>query len=165
VTADIAVPVFQDYSPHPFLLPLQDHWEAIRDEYLAIAHQGQPWHERALHNGRWETVGLYQFGKWLPQARACPVTTRCLRDVPGLFLAGFSVLKAGCRIHPHRGYTTEVLRSHLGLVCPQPSWIEVAGERYHWAPGQGVVFDDTQVHSAANESGEPRVVLIVDFFR
>lgn len=158
-------PVFRDYAQFPFLQPLEARWEAIRDEYLAIAHRGKPWHEAGLHNGRWDTVGLYQFGKWLPEAGACPETTRALEGVPGLFLAGFSVLKANCRIHPHRGYTQEVLRSHLGLVCPQPAWIQVAGESYSWTAGQGVVFDDTELHSAANESAQDRVVLIVDFFR
>lgn len=156
---------FLDSSHFPFLKTLESSVDQIRAEYLQVADQRDKWHEKALHNGLWEMVGLYQFGKWLPSAHACPVTMQCLQSVPNLFLAGFSVLQPHCRIHPHVGYSNEVLRSHLGLVCPSASWIEVAGERYSWKAGEAVVFDDTQLHSAGNESETARIVLIADFFR
>lgn len=156
---------FHDSRSYTFLQHLELHADQIRDEYLNVAHHRSTWHEKALHNGLWEMVGLYQFGKWLPAVQACPVTMQCLQAVPGLFLAGFSVLQPHCRIHPHVGYSNEVLRSHLGLICPSPSWIEVGGERYAWKAGEAVVFDDTQLHSAANESDTARIVLIADFFR
>lgn len=157
--------VFEGTDRHASLLPLESHWQAIRDEYVRVAGRAREWHEQGLHNGLWQTIGLYQFGKWLPESDACPVTTRYLKDIPGLFLAGFSLLHPGCKIHPHKGYSEEVLRSHLGLICPQPSWIEVAGERHHWNAGQVIVFDDTQLHSACNDADHARVVLIADFFK
>jgi aspartyl/asparaginyl beta-hydroxylase (cupin superfamily) len=157
--------IFQDSRCHPFLKVLESHVDQIREEYLRVAHLSHAWHEKALHNGLWKTVGLYQFGKWLPDAQACPITLQCLQAVPNLFLAGFSVLEPHCQIQPHVGYTHEVLRSHLGLICPQNAWIEVAGERYSWKSGEAVAFDDTQLHSAINQSESSRVVLIADFFR
>ncbi len=144
---------------------LEANWSAIRDEYLAVAAHAQAWHEKNLHNGLWDTIGLYEFGKWTARAPSCPITVQCLQAIPCLFLAGFSVLRPQCKIHPHVGYSQEVLRGHLGLVCPPSAWIEVAGERYSWQEGQVMVFDDTQLHKAANESNQARVILIADFFR
>jgi beta-hydroxylase len=157
--------VFESSSRFTFLKCLEANWELICEEYLQVSPQSQLWHEKNLHNGLWETIGLYQFGKWLPESNLCPVTTRCLKEIPELFLAGFSVLNPDCRILPHAGYSGEVWRSHLGLICPDAAWIEVAGERYVWQPGRSVIFDDTQIHSAANESATQRVVLIADFFK
>ena len=157
--------VFESSKQFTFLKSLEANWEKVRDEFLNVAQQSQLWHEKNLHNGLWETVGLYQFGKWLPESKLCPVTTHLLQEIPNLFLAGFSVLNAQCKIHPHVGYSGEVWRSHLGLICPDAAWIEVAGQRHVWQPGQAVVFDDTQLHSAANDSKTQRVVLITDFFK
>lgn len=156
---------FEGSQEHPFLNTLQLHWQAICSEYTKIAMHASPWHETSLHNGRWSTVGLYQFGKWLPAAQQCPTARACLQSIPHLFLAGFSVLEPNCHIKPHVGYSKEVLRSHLGLICPQGAWIEVAGQRHEWQEGEVVVFDDTQLHSASNKAASPRVVLIADFFR
>jgi hypothetical protein len=39
------------------------------------------------------------------------------------------------------------------------------GEKYHWREGEGVLFDDTFLHDAANEAGEVRVVLWLDLAR
>ena len=39
------------------------------------------------------------------------------------------------------------------------------GERYYWKNGEGVVFDDTFLHDAANDSDEVRVVLWLDIKR
>lgn len=157
--------IFEGTDLYPSLLPLETHWREISEEYERVAHQSRQWHEHALHNGLWQTVGLYQFGKWLPECDACPVTRQCLEKIPGLFIAGFSLLHPGCKIQPHKGYSDEVLRSHLGLICPQPSWIEVGGQQHHWRAGEVIVFDDTQLHSACNDSSATRVVLIADFFK
>jgi beta-hydroxylase len=85
--------------------------------------------------------------------------------VPGLFIAGFSVLKPRCHIKPHVGYTPEVWRSHLGLICPEGAWLQVEDEKHEWTSGQVVVFDDTRLHSAGNDASTERVVLIVDFLK
>ncbi len=148
-----------------FLKPLEDNWCEIYDEYTAIESKITPWHEAGLHNGRWSTYGLYQCGERLEGERLCPRTAELVHAVPGLFIAGFSVLKPKCRIKPHVGYTSEVLRSHLGLICPEGAWLQVEDEVHHWTAGQVVVFDDTLRHSAGNDAMTPRVVLIVDFIR
>ena len=41
----------------------------------------------------------------------------------------------------------------------------VRGRRYYWHEGEGVVFDDTYLHDAANESDDVRVVLWLDLLK
>lgn len=148
-----------------FLKSLEENWLLICEEYRAIASRVTPWHERGLHNGRWSTYGIYQCGDRLEGERLCPKTAELVHAIPGLFIAGFSVLKPHCHIKPHVGYTSEVLRSHLGLICPPEAWLQVEDEIHNWKSGQVVVFDDTLKHSAGNDGNTERVVLIVDFLR
>ena len=157
--------VFSGIEQHAGLRLLTEHWTVMRDEYQAIAADAAPWHEQGLHNGKWSTYGLFFAGKPTSGAPRCPQTAAVLGRVPGLFMAGFSVLAAGCVIKPHKGYTDEVLRAHLGLVCPPEAWLKVDTEVHHWREGELVVFDDTRMHSAANPSSHDRVVLLLDFFR
>ena len=141
-------------------------WQDIRDEYLAIAEQAEPWMETELHNGKWEVFGLMFKGeKFQPNIDRCPKTWQLIQSIPRAYIAGFSVLKAGAIIHPHVGYTGEVLRSHLGLICPEKAWIKVGDTVHHWKEGEWFVFDDTIIHEAQNESDTDRVVLLVDFYK
>lgn len=148
-----------------FLKPLQENWLEILAEYKNIENQVKPWHESNLHNGLWSAYGIYHGGERLEGEKLCPITAKLVHSIPGLFIAGFSLLRPRCQIRPHVGYTGEVLRSHLGLVCPAQAWLKVEGEVYRWEAGKVVVFDDTQMHSAGNDSNSDRVVLIVDFIR
>jgi aspartyl/asparaginyl beta-hydroxylase (cupin superfamily) len=97
----------------------------------------------------------------------CPVTSRVLAGVPGMFQACFSILDAGKSVPPHSGPYMGYLRYHLGLVVPtvDPPQLVVNGEAYTWREGESVLFDDTHTHQVINTCAEPRVVLIVDVFR
>src|SRR5438270_11079011 len=83
--------------------------------------------------------------------------------------AYFSILCPRKRLPPQRGPFKGVLRYHLGLRVPDRSQqlcgIRVGGQTRSWAEGASLLFDNTFVHSAWNESGETRVVLIVDVER
>lgn len=158
-------PNFSTAEQYPFLRPLEDNWETIRDEYLSVATKTSAWHETYLHNSKWDTFGIFFAGKRLEGEKDCPRTAELVHQIPGLFIAGFSVLRPGCVIYPHVGYTKAVLRSHLGLICPEGAWIEVGGEKHRWKAGEVVVFDDTVEHQAANEAQTDRVILIADFER
>jgi len=148
---------------YPFLQPLQDHWQEIRDEYFKVQDRTEKWFEDGLHNGKWEAYGLRFKNQDVPHE--CPRTAELVFGIPNVYIAGFSIMKPGCRIEPHVGYTRDVLRAHVGLVCPEGAWLQVGGEMYRWKEGEVVVFDDTVLHSAANESPEDRVILLVDFLR
>lgn len=157
--------MFKTSKNFSFLEPLEHNWQAIRDEYLAVSNKTSEWSEINLHNRKWDTLGIFFKGNRLEGEKFCPLTTSLVHEIPGLYIAGFSILRPGCVIRPHVGYTSTVLRSHLGLICPNNAWIEVGSERRGWTEGEVIVFDDTILHRAANESDSDRVVLIIDFLK
>lgn len=118
---------------------------------------------------RWKTFFFLGYGlRFEDNIARCPATWAALRDVPGLTTAFFSVLEPGKRLPPHRGPYKGVLRYHLGVLIPEQAHacgIDVAGEQRHWREGDSLIFDDTFIHSAWNETAERRVVLFVDFAR
>lgn len=157
--------MFGTVKDFPFLQPLIDNWETIRDEYLKTP-EGVPWHEKALYNEGWTVFGFHMNGMDVEAGRLhCPKTYELVKSIPGLFLAGFSILEPGCEIYPHVGYTDKVWRSHLGLICPPGAWIRVGGDMTEWRDGELFVFDDSLNHWAANPTDQKRVVLIVDFVK
>lgn len=166
---------------YPFLLPIQEAWEDILNEYKTaltidtnsgITSNGLvwPWPDRDLYNKGWKTIGLIYKGRddyhYTKQVRELfPLTNSLVKSIPGVYIAGFSILEPKTRIYPHTGYTGEVLRSHLGLITPKGAWIEVAGEKVEWEAGKMFVFDDTVTHNAYNGSDEERVILMLDFYK
>jgi beta-hydroxylase len=152
--------MFYTTERHESLKVLEDNYAVILDEYRAVSDESVPWPETFLHNGKWRAYGIKFKGSYLPNS--CPKTTEIVRSIPNVYIAGFSILKAGCVISPHKGYTDSVWRSHLGLICPDNCWIKVGGVTHEWKEGEVAVFDDTNVHEASNESDRDRVVLIVD---
>jgi ornithine lipid ester-linked acyl 2-hydroxylase len=157
--------MFFSSNQFPELKALEQNWEAIKQEYLAVSKETSEWPETYLHNGKWDIFGIYFAGRRLEGEKLCPLTSELVHRVPGLFIAGFSILRPGCIITPHVGYTDAVWRSHLGLICPEGAWIEVGEVRHGWKEGEVVVFDDTILHNAANEANTDRVVLILDFLK
>ena len=155
---------FHAGDQYPFLEPLQQYWQAIRDEWLERQDSGEVWHQRELHNDRWRLNILMHCDEKQPAWDLYPFTTSLLEQIPGLYVATFSVMEPGCVIRPHRGYQeVPVWRSHLGLVCPPGASIAIAGHSHEWKTGELVVFDDRRRHSASNPTEHERVVLIVDF--
>jgi ornithine lipid ester-linked acyl 2-hydroxylase len=121
-----------------------------------------------------------------PNCALAPKTAKLLRGIPGLYTAFFSILEPHQYITPHWGYWKGFLRYHLGVIIPSNNahdecWLRVnadradnaskdksrieRGERYHWREGQGVMFDDTFLHDASNDSDEVRVILWLDVRR
>jgi beta-hydroxylase len=70
-------------------------------------------------------------------------------------------------LRKHRDPYAGSLRYHLGLVTPGDDgcWIEVDGERYSWRDGEAVMFDETFIHRAANETDRDRIILFCDVER
>ena len=77
--------------------------------------------------------------------------------------AFLSVLAPGTHILPHCGPCNYRLRLQLGLRVPEAGCsIRVGGETRAWREGEVLVLDDAFEHEVWNDSGEPRVILIVD---
>jgi beta-hydroxylase len=155
---------FLDANAFEPLRPLTASWQLIRDEYDQIKNQAQQWPE-AIHNGKWDVIGLCFLGDNLPTQAIAPITTKLCTDIPGVWTFGFSIMQPGCLISPHRGYTKDVLRIHLGLHVNSESAIRVGDEEASWNEGELLMFDDTQVHSAWNRGLSERVILLIDVYK
>ena len=160
----------------PDLRVLQSHWREIREEALAMS---DATHIKAAANmddagfnsffkTGWKRFYLKWYGQSHPSAMTlCPRTTSLLATLPSIKAAMFAELPHGARLGKHRDPYAGSLRYHLALVAPDDDrcFIDVDGERYSWREGQGVVFDETFIHWAENESGKNRIVLFCDVAR
>ena len=169
---------FLDPASFPWTREIEANWTTIRAELDAVLA-----HLDALPNfqdistdqynltddDHWKTFFLYGYGfRSDANCRRCPATDRLVRTIPGMQTAMFSIFAPHKRIPPHDGPYKGVVRYHLGLrVPPDPSLagIRVGPQTEHWTEGGSLVFDDTYVHEAWNDSDEVRVVLFVDFVR
>jgi beta-hydroxylase len=156
---------------------LRDQWQAIRDEALGVALQGQaapslatisPDHRAIARIDMWRTFFLWGYGYPIEDNIArCPATTAAVRQIPGLATAFFSILAPGTHIPDHRGVTKGLITCHLGLIVPRDGDVRMrVGDRVlRWAEGETLVFDDTYSHEVWNDTSGTRVVLLIQFRR
>jgi beta-hydroxylase len=167
-----------DNSHFPYLQPLVDDWETIRDEALNVLRFREdipgfqdisPDQYRLAQGTNWKTFIIYGFGQLLEtNAKLAPETARLLKGIPNLQTAMFSILAPGYHIPAHKGVTKGILRSHIGLIIPkdfEKCRIRVDDTVTAWKPGEIFVFDDTYEHEVWNDTDEERVILLFDFDR
>lgn len=167
-----------DNRHFPFLQPLADDWQAVRDEVRDILRyrEAVPTFQEVSRDQRriatddnWRTFILYGFGiKSEQNCRQAPVTTRLLEQIPGLQTAWFSILAPGYHIPAHRGVSKGIVRAHLGLIIPaerEKCRMRVGDQIRAWREGEVFAFDDTYEHEVWNDTGEERVILLFDFDR
>ena len=159
--------MFLSSSRFSFVNELEQHWQSVRDECMALPlNEFDPWPEKSLCRHGWDVYGLVLASRFiLANCIFCPATTGLLRRIPGVVNAGFSRLAAGAVITPHVGYSNEVLRLHLGLLVQAPSGIRVGQQVQTWVPGKCLIFDDTVEHEAWNRSDSDRLLLLLDFVK
>jgi beta-hydroxylase len=160
----------------PELQRLTNNWEAIRDEGLRLLGEGKV----GVSTGRndlafnsffrrgWKRFYLKWYGDPLPSAKQfCPLTLKLLEEIPSVHAAMFALLPAGSRLGEHRDPFAGSIRYHLGLRTPNSDkcWIAVDGQRYAWRDGEAVLFDETYIHEAKNETDVDRLILFCDVER
>lgn len=172
VKATAFIPV----SEFPEMKPLQDNWETIRQEALSLNADGAiaaatGYNDigfNSFFRTGWKRFHLYWYGKDLPSAQtSCPKTVALLKSIPSIKAAMFASLPPGATLVRHRDPYAGSLRYHIGLVTPNDPkcFIDVDGERYFWKDGEPVMFDETFIHYAANETDHQRIVLFCDVER
>jgi aspartyl/asparaginyl beta-hydroxylase (cupin superfamily) len=88
-----------------------------------------------------------------------------LADIDGLCPnVFFSSLQPHTHIPPHHGESNARLIAHLPLLVPEKCRIRVGFEEREWKIGETLIFDDTLLHEAVNDSDDLRVVLIFDLW-
>ncbi len=171
-------PVVFENALFPWTKELEAHIDEIRAEVIRLGeiqdvlptfHEVSPYQKRISKGEDWKTLWLYGFGYDSPVAQQlCPVTTRLVKQVPNLQSALFSMLGPGTHIPPHRGIYKGLVNYHLGIIIPKQAekcWMQVGDQLIVWQAGQSYVFDDTNTHEVWNESGEERIVLLLQFDR
>jgi len=161
--------VFENPNDYPFVRQLEQNWQVMRDEMVALQSTGFfAWPEKSLYgeNG-WTTFGLYAFGqKESANCALCPRTTALLKTAPGLVTAGFSRLTAGAYIKPHVGYdeySRYVLRLHIPLQTNPNCAIRVGDDTRVWEEGRALIFCDAIEHEAWNRGTTTRTIMLLDF--
>ncbi|MEM6935187.1 MAG: aspartyl/asparaginyl beta-hydroxylase domain-containing protein [Pseudomonadota bacterium] len=160
----------------PQLKMLQDNWEVFRDEARALHEDGEVRASDKLDDvgfnsffrRGWKRFYLTWYGKSLPSAEAlCPNSVAVLKQLPGLKGAMFAMLPGGGQLMRHRDPFAGSLRYHLGLVTPNNDdcRIFVDGQMYAWRDGEHVLFDETYIHWAENQTDSDRIILFCDIER
>ena len=82
-------------------------------------------------------------------------------------MAMFTFLPAGAELGDHRDPYAGSLRYHLGLITPNSDdcAIFVDGEKYAWRDGECVLFDETFIHRAKNNTQQDRLIIMCDVIR
>ena len=188
------LPAFKrDLGEYPQLAVLAQNYETIRAECLALIagpvripgmDELTSYTSGGIHQIAWKSF-VFKSGRFIEENCAlAPKTAALLANIPGVWTAFFSVLEPHQHIKPHWGYWKGFVRYHLGVVIPDNNadnkcWIRInadawdrddrsaieQGEKYFWHNGEAVLFDDTFLHEAANETDQVRVVLFLDVAR
>lgn len=166
-----------DRTQFPELDALRDEWRTIRAEALALNVPATVDTRLAANfdlgfnsffKTGWRRFYLSWYGNAVPSAqRLCPRTVALLRGIPSVRGAMFAILPPGAYLNPHRDPFAGSLRYHLGLVTPNSPdcSITVDGENYFWRDGEDVMFDETFIHHARNDTGVERIILFCDVER
>ncbi|EMO1102770.1 lipid A hydroxylase LpxO [Yersinia enterocolitica] len=160
----------------PELGVLRDNWLKIREEGKALMEVQQikasDKYNDAGFNSFFKTGWKRFYLKWYedshPSAMTlCPHTTTLLKGLPSVKAAMFAELPDGSRLPRHRDPYAGSLCYHLGLITPNDDrcFIDVDGTTYSWRDGEGVLFDETYIHYAENQSGQDRLILFCDIER
>jgi aspartate beta-hydroxylase len=169
----------------PFLQTLEAATDIIREELLGVlandsdlapyvdmpdsAPAADMWRD-LNRSPAWSGYHLYRHGERVDAHCArCPKTAALLESLPLMRIPDhspeilFSVLKPHTHIPPHTGVINGRLTVHLPLIVPEDCGALRAGdEQRPWRVGECLIFDDSFVHEAWNDSDQTRVVLILD---
>jgi len=160
---------------------LRDNYTVIRDEYINYSKQNKlksfrdiDLNQKTTDTGdiEWPILMLRVYNKETNKIKHFPKTYNLIKKIPGCSLAMFSVLPPGKRLAPHKGPSRSVYRYHLSLIVPDAPkqesngcFIKVDNKNHYWETGKNVMFDDTYMHSAENNTDKTRVVLFLDIKR
>lgn len=119
----------------------------------------------------WTTIPLRLFGcdsvNYMSQ---CPKLSSFLHSHPEVISCIFSIMSPGKIINPHVGPYDGLLRYQLALDIPKTNmhdecYLHVGGEKYYWTEGEGILFDEANLHGAVNTTSHKRMVLLIDIER
>ncbi len=175
-----ALPIM-DLGKFPELWDIQQNWNVIRDEAVAlhvnqsfesINTPGQPAHYdlgfHTFYKFGWRKFYLKWYGSQHRSAeRLCPKTLAILSQIKSVNGAMFSILPPGSHLTRHADPVACSLRYHLGLMTPNSDqcFISVDGQTHSWRDGGALLFDETYIHYVRNDTPDYRLILMCDVER
>ncbi len=155
---------------------LRNNWKVLREEVMGLAEEGKITSSTGLNDAGfnsffrmgWKRFYLKWYDDYLPSASdQCPRTVELLKQIPNVKAAMFAALPPDAWLTPHRDPFAGSLRYHLGLVTPnhEDCFILVDGNRHVWHDGEDVLFDETFIHEAHNNTEQTRIILFADVRR
>ncbi|MFA9419008.1 MAG: aspartyl/asparaginyl beta-hydroxylase domain-containing protein [Gammaproteobacteria bacterium] len=170
----VPIQPFSDIKYYPELQKIEDNWEVIRDEAMALYDGGYVGVGEDLpasgfyKNGRWKSFYLKSFSNKIPSAyELAPKTMALIDQVPSMHMALFAVLMPGKDLKKHHDPFAFTLRYSLGLSTPNSSdcCLVVDGLDMPWEDGKSYIFDETYMHSVYNNTDQIRIILMTDVDR
>lgn len=158
----------------PGLDKIKEAYPLIREEARALRDAGaferkpsvdQPGYN-TFEKGGWRLYPLKWYTKECNRIalQACPKTCAIVDSIPAVRSAMFTVLPPGARLGRHHDPVASSLRYHLGLLTPNSERcaLTLDGVDYPWHDGEELLFDQTYLHSAVNNTDIVRVILFCD---
>lgn len=180
-TKPIARPAIMDMDKFPELKEIQENWEVIRDEAMALKAEGgfdtitdpnaASYYDigfRTFYKYGWTKFYVNWYGYTHESAkRTCPNTVEILSKIPSVNGAMFSVLPPEGQLTRHLDPVACSLRYHLGLDTPNDDacYISIDDKKYSWRDGEPLLFDVTFLHFAHNNADKSRLILMCDIDR
>ena len=171
----------QNLSGFPELALIRENWQTIRDEAMAMKEQGC--FEQTIKEGSaaYYDIGFrtfFKYGwskfyvKWYGYThdsakQLCPKTVEILKNIQNVNGAMFTLLPAGSKLTRHCDPIACSLRYHLGLSTPNSDdcYINIDDQPYSWRDGDALLFDETYLHFAKNNTEQDRLILMCDVER
>ncbi|NIQ03661.1 MAG: aspartyl/asparaginyl beta-hydroxylase domain-containing protein [Nitrospinaceae bacterium] len=160
---------------------IRDNWEMIREEALQLYQQHYFEQTKNPDSNAYYDIGFRTFFKygwskfylnWYGYThdsakKLCPKTVALLETVPSVNGAMFSLLPVDSQLTRHLDPIACSLRYHLGLHTPNSDdcFINIDGNQYSWRNGEALLFDETFIHYARNDSPDYRLILMCDIDR
>ena len=166
------------YSDIPQIFPatklIENLWEDISREAL-LEYSLKDSHDNYLRKynidlgnedtSNWSTINLKVFDKTYDPP-GFEISKLILKEHPEIKSWIFSYMEPHKIIEPHYGPYNGLIRYQMPLRIPDGEcYLEVANQRHYWVEGQPLIFDETKLHRAVNNSQHLRVVLLIDIER
>jgi len=160
---------------------IQNNWQTIRDEAMELYKKGYfsqttdpnkaSFYDigfRTFYKYGWSKFYLTWYGhKHKSALEHCPKTVEIVSKIPAVNGAMFSLLPVGSQLTRHLDPVACSLRYHLGLHTPNSDkcYINIDGHVHSWRDGEPLLFDETFLHFAKNDSQDYRLILMCDVER
>lgn len=162
---------FHDLEHYPWCAELRSHFSEIKAELMRNLSDGL-WRSGAYgasseaYGKEWKINEVFTADKWQNEDR-WPRTRAAVESLSGVrpFEVFFARMPPHDYIRAHSDNLNYILTSHMALELEAGgSSITVGNETREWVEGEMLVFDTTYIHSARNDSGRNRYVLLLRFW-